>query len=862
MAIVNASIQHLTDTASNFTTLNPILLVGQFGIESNDLLTTPKYKIGDGVTAWNSLPYTTSSGGASTWGSITGTLSSQTDLQNELDLKANISDLVSLYVTARNNTGSTITKGSVVYVSGALGQNPTIDLAKADAEATSYDIGVAAFDIPNNTNVQNNVITNGLITGLDTSSFTDGDIIYLSPSVSGGLTNITPISPYFSQVVGYVLHSHNTQGKILVKAFEPLAANTTLSNSNKIAPTSNAIKVNLDLKQNVLTAGSNITIIGNTISSTSGLNTYSTKPSSYTLTLTDVNKIIEVNSSTLNYVIVPKDLLFEVGEKLLIKQAGSGSTNVYANTGVTINSLLDKAQITGKNGYVTLINRGLNEWDLYGDLTLSTVGKKLVLWLDALLKKTIATGVSVWGDNSPMGNNTDQSTPANQPVDNTTFLTFDGTDHLIAPTTASLDVKDNLTLFTRFKTSATTNFMGLIDKYIGSTSGYALFLDSSKRATTAYYLQKAGAKTFSGTTVLNNGAIHKVHATIECTRKFRNKRLICNGTEPEVIKIGDTYHMFYGRLQTGVWNIYHRSSTSPYFEGSTETFIVANALYCCVLLDGGTFNLVTTDIANSNFLLYTSTTVDSGYTLVGAILTKGAAWDSFAIADPNLIKIGSTFYLYYSSFTAGTSSTIAYATGTVLTSLTKQGTCLGNGASNEFDFNLSADPEVKLMPDGTTYCMFYTGYNSANVKQQQGYATSTNGITWTKFSGNPIHYFTGESFENGIYGPNEPSVYFENGLCRMWYRCDNTSGANFKVGYAEWTMVNNNTINAGNEKVETKVYVNNVVEATNTVTGLHSIDYILPSTQNLYIGGDNASTLYFTGDIYEAKVGNEIITSF
>ena len=62
MAIVNASIQHLTDTASNFTTANPVLLIGQHGIESDDLLTAPKFKIGDGVTAWNSLPYATSGG--------------------------------------------------------------------------------------------------------------------------------------------------------------------------------------------------------------------------------------------------------------------------------------------------------------------------------------------------------------------------------------------------------------------------------------------------------------------------------------------------------------------------------------------------------------------------------------------------------------------------------------------------------------------------------------------------------------------------------------------------------------------------------------------------------------------------------
>jgi len=57
---IDWTLQHFTDTAANFTVNNPILLVGQLGIETDDLLTAPKYKIGDGVTAWNTLPYATS----------------------------------------------------------------------------------------------------------------------------------------------------------------------------------------------------------------------------------------------------------------------------------------------------------------------------------------------------------------------------------------------------------------------------------------------------------------------------------------------------------------------------------------------------------------------------------------------------------------------------------------------------------------------------------------------------------------------------------------------------------------------------------------------------------------------------------
>ena len=165
---------------------------------------------------------------------------------------ATVNDLVSLYVTARNNTGSTILKGQIVYVSGALGQNPTIALAKADIEATSFDIGIAAFDIPNNTNVQNNICTNGLVESLNTIAFADGDLLYLSPTTAGLITNVPTTTPNFSQFVGFCLHSHITLGKILVKTAVPIATNTTISTSNKISPSSNAVKFNLDLKADKL----------------------------------------------------------------------------------------------------------------------------------------------------------------------------------------------------------------------------------------------------------------------------------------------------------------------------------------------------------------------------------------------------------------------------------------------------------------------------------------------------------------------------------------------------------------------------------------------------------------------------------
>ena len=75
-------IQHRRGTAAAWTAANPVLYSGQIGIETD----TRKFKFGDGSTAWNSLDYAAGIALAE-WGSITGTLSDQSDLQAELDAK-------------------------------------------------------------------------------------------------------------------------------------------------------------------------------------------------------------------------------------------------------------------------------------------------------------------------------------------------------------------------------------------------------------------------------------------------------------------------------------------------------------------------------------------------------------------------------------------------------------------------------------------------------------------------------------------------------------------------------------------------------------------------------------------------------
>lgn len=127
-------------------------------------------------------------------------------------------------VAVRNQTGETIYKGTIVYISGTSGGKALISKAKADAEITSSKtLGVVTADIANNAN--GNVLTNGLLTLLDTRTtathpFTAdtlviGDDLYLSPTNAGYVTNVKPIAPNNLVNIGKVLETSGTTGQIL-----------------------------------------------------------------------------------------------------------------------------------------------------------------------------------------------------------------------------------------------------------------------------------------------------------------------------------------------------------------------------------------------------------------------------------------------------------------------------------------------------------------------------------------------------------------------------------------------------------------------------------------------------------------------
>lgn len=103
-----------------------------------------------------------------------------------------------------NNTGSALTDGQVVYCTGSQGQRLTVALAQANSDSTSAAIiGVVTEPIANN--ASGFITVQGTVHGINTSGFSDGAVIYLSPTTAGAWTATKPVAPQHMVMVGYVV---------------------------------------------------------------------------------------------------------------------------------------------------------------------------------------------------------------------------------------------------------------------------------------------------------------------------------------------------------------------------------------------------------------------------------------------------------------------------------------------------------------------------------------------------------------------------------------------------------------------------------------------------------------------------------
>jgi len=152
------------------------------------------------------------------WNSDDGTI--DVGLFNGVTLQAG----QEMHYYAKNTSGVAIVNGQSVMATGSVGASGKLTIAKAVADGSvpaHFMIGIATQDIAPN---QFGYVTSfGLVRNINTTGapygevWSDGDLIYFSPTTPGGLTNVQPESPQLKTPQAIVVVTGTGNGSIFVR---------------------------------------------------------------------------------------------------------------------------------------------------------------------------------------------------------------------------------------------------------------------------------------------------------------------------------------------------------------------------------------------------------------------------------------------------------------------------------------------------------------------------------------------------------------------------------------------------------------------------------------------------------------------
>jgi len=142
----------------------------------------------------------------------------------------------------KNQTGSTITKGSLVYANGTVGASGRITVDKFIANGSidaKYLLGITAHDLTDGEDGY--VISFGKIRQVNTDTFAAGAILYPSPTVAGVWTDVEPVAPNLDMPIGFCINSSSNNGTIAIR----VASGYKLSELHDVSITSPVEKASL-----------------------------------------------------------------------------------------------------------------------------------------------------------------------------------------------------------------------------------------------------------------------------------------------------------------------------------------------------------------------------------------------------------------------------------------------------------------------------------------------------------------------------------------------------------------------------------------------------------------------------------------
>jgi hypothetical protein len=122
------------------------------------------------------------------------------------------------YFYVKNHTANTIPDGTAVMANGTNGASGRIHAEPAVANGTvpsKYILGITTEDIA--AGEDGFVTAFGKVRNVNTSMFSEGDILYANPGTPGGLSNTAPLAPNNIVTLAIVINKHASTGTLFVR---------------------------------------------------------------------------------------------------------------------------------------------------------------------------------------------------------------------------------------------------------------------------------------------------------------------------------------------------------------------------------------------------------------------------------------------------------------------------------------------------------------------------------------------------------------------------------------------------------------------------------------------------------------------
>lgn len=193
--------------------------------------------------------------------------------------------------------------------------------------------------------------------------------------------------------------------------------------------------------------------------------------------------------------------------------------------------------------------------------------------------------------------------------------------------------------------------------------------------------------------------------------------------------------------------------------------------------------VVATPRRRNGFFLVVMVVATLGLARTGAALQT---WTRYAgnplITDPEsyqpeVVVVGGTYHMFY-TFRGVTPIEVRHRTSADGLAWSAPQTVFQAGAAAQWDEGgVYVD---SVMWDGSEFRMWYTGRAAGGVSNAIGVATSADGLTWARHAGNPV-LSPGPGWDSEYV--REASVLLVNGVYRMWY-AGTAAWPAFSIGYA------------------------------------------------------------------------------